>query len=509
MDFLDPKKERQNQIKLLLGYALVAIAIGGATLVLLYQAYGYELNRQGQITQNGLLFISSQPTGSKVYLNNQLYPSATDTRAIVPAGAYNLEITRPGYRNWTRPIYVAGGDVQHFDYPFLFPKTLKTTTVSDLSTTPTLFTQSLNQQWLLMDRPGDPGTFTLYDLKNPKQPTSTVITLPAGTYTPSDGAESWSLEEWASDNNHVVLEHTYISKGTTDHEYILVDTQTPSDSVNLTYSLNLTQDETLTLFNNQDAQVYVYDPGSQDLQRVNVSDGSVVSQLQHVLAYKTYADNEILYLSSQAPDGKVTPDQDSVVLQDGQKTYTLRTLPSGAPSYVLNLAQYNGDWYIAVGASNGPSVYVYKDPQSEAVTQADAYPEPWRRLDISDPTYISFSNNAQFLMAESGQHFIVYDLENVIQYTYITSKYPLDQPQLHATWMDGDRIMYVSNGKVVVFDYDYQNPQLLMPAEPTYLADFDSSYAYLFAIAPEAVTTKDPTSGTDLTSTAMLTPVDQ
>lgn len=508
MDFLDPKKERQNQIKLLLGYALITIAIAGATLVLLYQAYGYQLNQQGQVTQNGLLFISSQPTGSNIYLNGQLYASATDTRAIVPAGAYDLKITRSGYHDWSRPIYVAGGDVQHFDYPFLFPNNMKSTDVSDLSAAPTLFTQSLDQRWLLMDRPGDPGTFTLYDLRNPKQPTSSVITLPAGTFTPSDGAESWSLEEWANDNRHVVLEHTYTSKGATDHEYILLDTQSPSDSINLTYTLNLTQDETLTLFNNQISQVYVYNPDDQSLQRINVSDGSLVSKLDHVLAYKTYADNMILYVSDQAPDGKVTPGMDSVVLQDGQKTYTLRTLPAGASSYVLNLAQYSGDWYIAVGASNGSFVYVYKDPQSEPTTTLDSYPEPWRRLNITDPTYLSFSGNTQFLLAESGQHFVVYDLENVIQYEY-TATQPLDSPQLHATWMDGDRLMYVSNGKLEVFDYDYQNQVPLMAANAGYIPDFDSNYGYVYAISPEPMTAKDPTPGLDLSSTPLLTSADQ
>lgn len=509
MDFLDPKKDRQNQVKLLLGYCLVALAIGGATLVLLYQAYGYALNRQGEITQNGLLFVSSQPSGSSISLNGQPYSSNTDTRVIAPAGGYKLQIKRSGYRDWNRPVYVAGGDVQHFDYPFLFPKTLKTSNVSNLGDdAPSLVSQSLDQRWVLMDRPDTPGSFTLYDLKNPKQPVSSVINLPAGTYTASDGAQSWALEEWASDNDHVVLVHTYADKGATDHEYILLDRGTPSNSVNLTYTLNLQQSDSLTLFNNRTSQVYVYDSSDQSLQRINVSDGSVVSKLEHVLAYKTYADNKILYVTDQPLNGKVTPGQVSVVLQDGQKTYTLRTLPSGASTYALNLAQYAGDWYIAVGASNDSSVYIYKDPQSEPAAQPDTYPSPWRRLEISDPNYLSFSNNTQFLLAESGQHFIVYDFENIIQYNYTTTQ-PLDQPQVHATWMDGDRLMYVSGSKLVVFDYDHRNAQTLMPAEAAYIPDFDASYSYVFSLVPEAPTTKNPSGSTELTSTPLLTPADQ
>lgn len=504
MDFLDPKNERRNYIKLLIGYCLVALAIGGATLVLLYQAYGYSLNKKGQVTQSGLVFVSSQPTNSSIYLNNQLNASTTNARLIIPAGPYSLKITRPGYRDWERPIYVAGGDVQHFDYPFLFPNTLQSATVSDMGTDPAFASQSPNQRWILMDRPDSPGSFTLYDLSNAKHPVQSTITLPTGVYTPGDGAQSWSVEEWASDSDHVVLDHTYTSNGTTNHEYIVLDRQAPANSTNLTYSLNLAQDETLTLYNNQTSQVYVYDPDGQDLQRINVSNGSLVSKLEHVLAFKAYADKEILYVTDQPPDGKITPGQVSVVLQDGQQSYTLRTLAAGAPSYVLNLAQYSGDWYVAVGVSNGSAVYVYKDPQNQPATAPDQYPNPWRRLTINNPTYVSFSNNTQFLMAESGQSFVVYDLENVIQYRYTTAQ-PLDQPQAHATWMDGDRMMYISNGKLVVFDYDYHNTQTLMAALPSYVPMFDPNYNYVFALAPNS---KYPL-GATLTDTALLTPNDQ
>lgn len=504
MDFLDPTNERRNQLTLLLGYCLIALAIAGSALVLLYEAYGYQFNRAGEVIQNGLLFVSSNPTGSSIYLNGQLYPSQTGTRVTIPAGKYTMKVTRTGYEDWWHTVYVAGGDVQHFDYPFLYPTSLKSSPTAELSTAPSLVTQSLDQRWMLLDRPNTPGVFSLYDLKNPKQPVASTLTLPSDVFTSSEGAQSWSLEEWSSDNRHVVLQHTYTSKKTTKTEYILLDTNTPTNSVNLTYMLNLDQGETLTLFNNRIQQVYVYDPTNKVLQRLNVSDGSEVSKLQHVLAYKTYADNKILYVSDESLSGKLAAGQVSVVLQDGQQSYTLRNLPAGAPAYDLNLAQYSGDWYVAVAASNDTSVFVYKNPENETTTGLDTFPAPWRRLDIADPTYLSFSNNTQFLMAESGQHYVVNDLENVIQYHYTTSQ-PMDQPQVHATWMDGDRMMYVSGGKLFVFDYDYRNQRSLMPATPTYLPMIDSSYRYVFSVAPS----QRITNGLALMSTSLRTPADQ
>jgi hypothetical protein len=503
MDFLDPNYERRSQLRLLVGYCLITLVIVIVTRFLLLSSIGYGVNSKGQITRSGLVFISSQPSGATLSLNGVLYASQTNTRVSALAGSYTMQLSHSGYRDWTRPIYIAGGDVQHFDYPFLFPNKLQTTSAADLNATPRLFIQSPDHRWLLIDHPDSAATFTLYDLKDPKQPVSNDLTLPAGSFTPGDGPQEWALEEWASDSRHVVLLHTYTFKGTTSHEYVLVDRASPTDSVDLTTTLKLTQDQSLTLFNNRISQYYVYDSSSQSLQRINASDGSLVSILQHVLAYKTYADKQILYVTDQPQGQKVPAGQVSVVLQDGQQSYTLRTLPT-APSYTLSLAQYDGDWYVAVGASNDSAVYIYKNPQNQLTANDNGYPAPWRRMAITSPTYVSFSSNTQFLVAESGQNFVVYDLENVDQYRY-TAKSPLDQPQLHATWMDGDRLMYVSGGKLVVFDYDNRNRQTLMSALSTFTPVFDGGYTHVFAIAPSARNASAAT----LSSTWLLAPADQ
>ncbi len=498
MDFLDPEKERRSRTKLLLGYCLVALAIGIATLVLLYQAYGYNVDRQGEVTQNGLLFVSSQPASANIYLNGHLYKSNTNARVTVPAAKYILKISKTGYRDWQRPVFVAGGDVQHFDYPFLFPQTLKTTSVAELNADPSVATQSPDKRWLLLGQPANPGAFTEYDFKNPAKPVATEVDLPAGSFTTGDGAQTWTVGEWAADSRHVVLLHTYVSGAATNREYVLLDRDTPADSINLTNTLNLGQSETLTLFNNRTSEFYVYNAAEQTLKLVNGNDASVVSKLQHILAFKTYADDKILYVTDQSPTGKTTPNLVSAVLQDGQQTITLRTLPAGDPSsYVLNLAQYSGDWYVAVASSNDTAAYIYKNPQDQKTKGPDTYPAPWRRAALSGVSQLSFSSNTQFLAVESGQDFVVYDFENVGQYRYHASQ-PIDQPQGHAVWMDGDRLTYVSNGKLEVFDYDYRNQQTLVTANPAYAPSFASDFSYLYTLRPAAGDAKAALTSTSL-----------
>src|SRR5438309_1696001 len=100
MDFLDPKKRRAHRIRLMVGYVLVAVALAMGTLVLVLLSYGYDLDRKtGTIIQNGLVFVSARPGAAEIYVDGKLQPSRTDTRLVLPAGQYTLQLKRDGYRS--------------------------------------------------------------------------------------------------------------------------------------------------------------------------------------------------------------------------------------------------------------------------------------------------------------------------------------------------------------------------------------------------------------------------
>jgi hypothetical protein len=123
MDFLDPKKRRAYHIRLIVGYVLVAIVIGLATVILVYGANGYGINtKTGQIVQNGLLFADSKPGGARIYLNDVDQNAATAARLVLPAGNYKLTLKKSGYRDWSRHFTLSEQSVARYVYPFLFPE---------------------------------------------------------------------------------------------------------------------------------------------------------------------------------------------------------------------------------------------------------------------------------------------------------------------------------------------------------------------------------------------------
>ncbi len=483
MDFLDPKKERRTRLTLFIGYALVALAIGIASLILLYWSYGYSVNRDGDVGQRGLLFVSSQPSGAIMSLDGKDSKARTNAKLNLKSGSYALRLSLKGYTDWNHPITVRGGDVQRFDYPELFPSSMTTSNVQQFDSAPLLISQSPDHRWIIWMGQSKPGSFYVYDMKNPSKPAMVEATMPVDVYTASTGAQNWAIVSWSSDNRHVLLKHGYTTALGAGSEYILFDHAKPESSQNLTRVLALQPTDTLSLFNEKPDQFYVYNSDTKVLRSLTAT-APLEIQMANVRAYKTYADNTVLYVTDVPPGGSQTAGMVSVVLTQGSRTIVLRQLPDTTTPYLLDIAQYSSSWYIVVGSGSEHGVYVYKDPQTRTSGDVTSPPAPWRFLRVSNPSYVAFSVNARFILAENGQNVAIYDAENIQTFVHSLPR-TLDSPQTHVKWKDGYRISYVSGGKLVVLEFDNYNTHVLQAASPLFIPMYSSDSSYGFtAVSP-------------------------
>lgn len=492
MDFLDPKKQFRHNIVLLIGYVLIGVGIIIGTLILVYQAYGFGLGKNGTVIQNGLLFFSSQPHPAAISINGTSQREQTNTRLSLPAGIYKVQLKRDGYRDWQRTIELDGGSVEHFDYPFLFPKKLDTKTVQNYPASPTLATQSPDRRWLITTQPSAPTDFSLHDIKNPDKAPVT-ISLPAAVLSKASGSENWVVGDWADDNQHVVLQHVYDGKV----EFILLDRANPSQSLNLNETLHANPAK-LTLKDKKYDQYYLYNTAEQSLQTASLKATTPQPVLSRVLAYQSYGDNILLY----ATDNGAAAGTVLVKLMVGDQTYPIRSLPAGS-AYLLDLTQYSGTFYVVAGAAASDKVYIYKDPVGQRKRDVHHAVVPIQVLHVEQPNYVSFSSNAQFIMAQNGTRFGVYDIENKAGYNYTRAE-PIDSPQIHATWMDGNRLAYVSGGRLAVFDYDNTNRQTLSAASSAYPPVFAPNYKFVDLFGPAATAGQ-----VSLVQTFLLVPTDR
>lgn len=495
MDFIDPKANRRHTWLLLVGY----VAIGGevflVAIILLYLVYGFGIGKNGQVIQKGLVFVSSRPSPAQISLPGVNYSGTTNTRLTLPSGKYDLKLSRNGYRPWQRPVIVEGGTVEHIDYPFLIPQKLISTPVDSYKSLPRLATQSPDHRWLILQMPASPASFEVYDQKNPKLPGAS-FSLPAGLTSPGQ-TKRWQVVAWADDNRHLLLKA--LPGGAS--EYILLDREQPSSSIDLTKTLALAPSQQLSLSNKKYNQYFIYTPSGGVLSSASLSSPRPEPLISGALSYKTYGNDVVLYVSAAKSSDPKKPQVDVKLLMSGQ-TYEIRQLPAHS-AYLLDLTQYSGTWYVVAGATSTSRVYIYKDPVGQIEANPGHWPAAISALRVNRPSWESFSSNARFVVAENGRQFSVYDAENDRSFNY-ELRPPLDAPQTHTSWMDGNHLDYVSRGKLTIFDFDGHNLQTLSAASPAYLPFFSPDYKFV-----DTLTTAANGKSPGLSSTALLIPSDQ
>lgn len=432
----------------MVGYFLIAIAIGLGTVILVYGAYGYGINtKTGDIIQNGLLFVDSKPGGAQIYLNGKSQDSNTSARLVLPSGDYTLNLKRDGYRDWQRNFTLQEHSIARYVYPFLFPVKPVSAKLKSYASMPPLVTQSLDRRWLLVQNPMDaarPVSFDQYDT-NDLSRAPTLLAIPPGLL---NGTGQLSVVEWATDNNNVLLWHTF----TGGSEYIIFNRDKPAESVNINSLFKQTPSQ-VAMRNKKIDQLYLYNQLTGTIRIADTSEGTVADPiLDRVLAFKPHGGQLITYVTDKAAQaGQV----EARVWDDG-RSYPLHAVKAG-PRYLIDAAQFQGHWYYVVGSSASDRINVYKDPLSRIKNPSIAKAVPTLAFNKLEAEKVSFSSNARFIEVQKGQNVAVYDIETKQSYDY-TLSLPLAGP---FKWMDGHRLIGQSDGRTLVSDYDSANQQLL------------------------------------------------
>ncbi len=292
MDFLDPKAKRRHITRLIIGYGLMSILIGMATFLLIIRAYGFELDRKtGEVTQNGLVFVDSAPDGATIKLNKKEQKNKTNNRFAVPAGQYDMQINKEGYREWRRGFSLNGGEVERFTYPLLIPSNLGRQELQAYSAPPGFTAESPDRRWLVMSEANSLASFIEYDLNSlaVNQPKERKFVLPDTLFTQAAGASSLELVEWSADNKHILVKHSFTG-GT---EFVVVSRDQPETSININKLLGQNPSKVVLRDKKFDSW-YLYTDVGGILQKADAKK-AVAPALTGVTFFKTHGDDTILY----------------------------------------------------------------------------------------------------------------------------------------------------------------------------------------------------------------------
>ena len=475
MDFLDPKKRRSYNIRLFIGFILIAIAIVLGTTILALITAGYNINQKtGQIIQDGLVFINSQPVSANIYLNG-VQNGTTNSRLNLSAGNYNLSLSQAGYHSWTNNIVIFGGDVLQLIYPYIFPINPIKTTISIIPSQPTIATSSPDRHWMLVSIPDQNGSFYNVDITNTKTAINTV-SIPSNILGNFPGTNILSVVEWSTDNQHVLFKDTYQG----GIQYIMFDRITPSNSFNVNQTFSSTTFTSVSLDNKSFDKLYLYNQTSGDLLIGDVNTKQISPILNNVISYWPYSNNQILYVTSDTKNNSVV---DAKLWKSDGTSFVLKQLPV-SNNYQLNMASYNNNLYIVVGSSGSNYAYIYMNPSSSSGEIKNNQLIPTTLLALSSSAQkVTFSASARFIALQSGQQFAVYDIQYDRHYRYQTN---LNfQANEYASWMDGNRLYAVTDSKLNIWDFDGTNTVDFITANANITPLFNRDYNAVYSIIPD------------------------
>lgn len=481
MDFLDPKAKRRHRIRLFIGYGLMGTLILTASAILVFQAYGFDLDRKtGEVIQNGLVFVDSAPDQANVFFNDQLQKDKTNNRFSLPSGDYNVKLQKDGYRNWERKFSLGGGEVERFSYPLLLPNTLAPREIQNYDAAPTFVTQSPDRRWTVVNQGNSLVNFIEYDLNSPsnetEKPAARPFAVSTSLFTPAAGDHFIELVEWSTDNKHILVKHVYAG----GYEFAVISRDQPLTSININRLLGQSP-TAITLRDKKFDQWYLYTQQGGVLQAADTKK-IITNVLTGVIAYKTHDASTILY-SILTEDGK----KQRVILLQDNSPYTIREV--GAGPTLLDIAKYDGKWRVAVGSDVEQKTYLYTDPVQVAQKQDGSPVTPDSILKTKGSmTSLSFSQNTRFIATQSGQHFEVFDAEYRQVYRFdIADAFDLG---VKVSWMDGHRLTGSNEGKAFIFDFDGSNRQSLVTSLPSAPLMFNRDYTVLYTLDKAAAAGK-------------------
>lgn len=475
MDFLDPKAKRRHKIRLIIGYALMGTLIITTSAILVFSAYGFDVDRKtGEVIQNGMVFVDSAPDGAQVVFNDKLQKDKTNNRFSLPSSSYNLKIQKEGYRDWHRSFQLSGGEVKRFTYPLLIPNTLEPREIQTYDASPAFVSESPDRRWVIASQGNSLTSFTEYDLNNlvspNDNPRTRTFTVPAGIFSPSTEPAKIDLVEWSTDNKHFLVKHTFGANA----EFVMVSRDQPQTSFNVNKLLGQNPTK-VTLRDKKFDQWYIFTQEGGVLQTADAK--KVIEPVaKGVTSYKTHDSDTVLYATqSTAPETKTQ----RVTLKQGNNSYTIKDVAIG--NIMLDIAQYDSKWRVVIGAEAEQKTYVFTDPVPALQKDAKASLVPSTVLRSNGPlNWVSFSQNTRFIVAQSGQHFEVYDAEYEEDYRYDIDS-PFD-PGSKVEWIDGHRMTARTQGKAIIFDFDGSNKQELITLSPATPLMFDRDYTVMYSV---------------------------
>ena len=435
---MDPEKAKRRQsLKILISESIMVLAVIITVIVLAFLVSGYWLNSDFKIERNGLLQISSVPTGADVYIDGEsAWLQRTNTSKILSSGEHNIKLTKDGYDTWSKTINISEGLLYRIHYPRLFLQNRSSQKVFD-ATNCTLSTISPDHNSLILI-----NNTTKWEVINLSNEVIKPEELDISTIFPSisiaDSADTGLFTgailniDWDQDSSHALFK---VQSGE-EIEWILLDVKNPSSSINLTREFGSNFTEVQIIDNNSSSLLAIQ---NNNLHKIDVPSRSLSAVIINNIINFDHYNAEIIF-SARNDSSSNMPYYIGLLRLGDNKINTITN--TSTPTKVV-LSKFYDDKYITILQDS--QVSLYKKDNFELIQTFS--------LNFT-PDTIKVGHDGEFIIMSTDNQIAALDMEaiSVVEWQAEGS---------HFGWIDNDMLYSVNDGNLIVYDFDGLNRRII------------------------------------------------
>ena len=411
----------------------MVIAVVITVVILALVVSGYWLNSDFKVERQGLLQISSIPTGADVEIDgSSSWLQRTNTSKVLTSGPHKIVLKKDGYDSWSREVNISEGLLYRIDYPRLFLKdrekevlykAIDTTFASISKNHNRLLLTNNTTEWELINLESE-------NLDSKKIDISTVfsdISMASGAKKGLFTGEIVSAD-WSADNEHILFK----IKDSDRYTWVLLNINNIKESVDLTKAFNSTFDK-IKIFDNSASKLLAIKNGN--LHKIDVGSLEISSVLVEKIQDLDHFDGEILFSATKSDDTNYVG-----ILKTNNEIDEL--METDVPAKV-SISRFYDDKYLLILLDNTITLYK-KDGFSEVLSSTISFA----------PTTIRSGISGEFFDLSNGNQIASLDMEAMK-----VTEWAASSPNFN--WLDDSMIYSVHDGELSVYDFDGLNARIL------------------------------------------------
>ena len=431
------KSKRLESVRIIISEIIMVLAVVVTVTVLAFVVSCYWLNSDFRVERQGMLQVSSVPTGAYVNIDGEepSWLSVTNTSKVLSSGEHTIELTKDGYDSWTKTVNVSEGLLYRLHYPRLFLNSRVIEPVLSVGIASSATISPDRNRAILANNTSE---WTMIELNSetPQQIQIDISDLFSSVKKEEDAIAGLFPGEvvsadWDSDSNHVLLKVKFAES----IEWAILDVNSPDRSLNLTKEFGADFDDIKVLDRSSNTLLAVR---NHNLHRIDLASKSISSVIvENVIDYD-YLNNEIFF-SAQRKDAPIDQRYYIGTFRIGDHD-TKEIKPLSSPVQ-LSVSKFYDEKYITTLQDS--TITLYHDKRN-------AYEEILRQELTFSPDSINVGHHGEFITFSRGNTIATLDMESNIIREWATDGASFG-------WLDNDMIYSVHDSKLAVYDYDGLN----------------------------------------------------